>query len=101
MINQFSTTQYIPLGFAQAFMQSKTRATKIIKLEIADGRQWEVTCRITQANCTLGKGWIVFARDYGLEIGDVCVYEISPSNHEVFKVQVAKKSQIKAGGYFS
>ncbi|KAK9747627.1 hypothetical protein RND81_02G004200 [Saponaria officinalis] len=88
----------IPLPFARELLGRKNYCTEYIKLEAADGRHWEVKCIINGSKSMFGRGWIIFARHYGLEVGDVCVFEVISSKPYVLKVQVAKKSLIESTG---
>lgn len=73
---------------------TKRKEVKLIKLEAYGGKQWTVRCISFRSKCTFGAGWIIFARDEGLEVGDACVFELTDANNYVLKVDVVKKSQI-------
>ncbi|CAO2818741.1 unnamed protein product [Amaranthus hypochondriacus] len=85
----------IPVSFCHKYLVgTKRKEVKLIKLEAYGGKQWTVRCISFRSKCTFGAGWIIFARDEGLEVGDACVFELTDANNYVLKVDVVKKSQI-------
>ncbi|XP_074267996.1 B3 domain-containing transcription factor VRN1-like isoform X2 [Silene latifolia] len=81
----------IPRAFAQRYM--KCKAGDSIRIGLGDGKQWLVRCcrSSTLLNCSFGKGWLQFAQDVGLEVGDVCFFELTDVKNTVFKVHIAAK----------
>ncbi|KAL9239752.1 hypothetical protein vseg_014044 [Gypsophila vaccaria] len=86
----------LPMAFARGFLKCTHDDSKDIELEAIDGRLWEVKCIIHGSKSMIGRGWTTFVREIGLEVGDVCVFEVISSRPDVLKVQIAKKSQIKS-----
>ncbi|CAN0923203.1 B3 domain-containing protein At3g18960 [Linum grandiflorum] len=69
-----SQQRRIPSSFIKehAFMRDAKQA----KLEVGD-KVWPVRlCTMFDKYVNLGAGWIRFARDNSLELGDVCVFEV-------------------------
>ncbi|XP_074267940.1 B3 domain-containing transcription factor VRN1-like [Silene latifolia] len=90
----------IPMPFARELLGcSSTNVSKFIKLEGADGTQLEVKCLKHGSKSIFGQGWIKFARHNGLQVGDICIFEVISSDNNLLKVQVVKKSKIKAAGF--
>lgn len=86
----------IPVHFGRYHLKCRAMQSKFIKLTAYGGRQLTVKCIRNRNKCTFGSGWIIFARVVGLEVGDVCVFELTDATNFVLNVQVAKKSRIKA-----
>lgn len=93
--------QNVSLPFGRDHLGSKGDVTKLVILEAYDGRQWKVRCIISHYRCTFGSGWIIFAREIGLEVGDICVFERTRAEECLLKVHIAKKSQINAASISS
>ncbi|KAK9115638.1 hypothetical protein Sjap_014585 [Stephania japonica] len=47
-----------------------------IKLQVPDGRLWEVGFSSYMAQIRISKGWAAFMHGTNLQIGDVCVFEL-------------------------
>ncbi|PHT41958.1 hypothetical protein CQW23_20812 [Capsicum baccatum] len=86
----------IPPGFVQDYMP---KTSEQIKLEDSDGNKWNVHCIRRKTCMFLSKGWVNFARDNGLVIGDTCVFELIKdiqADELMLKVHIFRK---KRGGY--
>ncbi|KNA26039.1 hypothetical protein SOVF_001060 [Spinacia oleracea] len=81
----------ISLPFARDHIKCMEMGSKLIKLEVYGGKQFTVKCRRSYRRCTFGTGWIIFAREVGLAVGDVCVFELIDAKNYVLYVHVAKK----------
>ncbi|XP_010679359.3 B3 domain-containing transcription factor VRN1-like [Beta vulgaris subsp. vulgaris] len=85
----------IPLHFGRRHLRCKLNECKLVKLEAYDGSQWEVNCFLDYRKMAFRQGWMMFARHIGLEAGDICAFELINAKKYVFKVHVAKSSQVK------
>ncbi|KAK9117924.1 hypothetical protein Scep_016017 [Stephania cephalantha] len=47
-----------------------------IKLQVPDGRSWEVGCSSYMTQIRISKGWTAFMRGVNLQKGDMCVFEL-------------------------
>lgn len=69
-------------------------------LEVSDGRTWRARCGMyywnnrTRRMADLRNGWNKFARDNKLQVGDVCVFEMTRKNSRriSFKVYIFQAS---------
>ncbi|XP_021768774.1 B3 domain-containing transcription factor VRN1-like isoform X1 [Chenopodium quinoa] len=78
----------IPKAFGQGHLRCEIYQKKSVKLEAYDGRQWNVECVRDRTKYILSRGWINFARQIGLEVGDVCVFELTDAKMHVLRVRV-------------
>ncbi|KAL2934864.1 B3 domain-containing transcription factor VRN1 [Bienertia sinuspersici] len=83
----------IPKPFGQEHIGHET---KVIKLEAYDGRQWKVKCNKDATKYSLRGGWKIFAQEIGLQVDDICVFELIDAKKYVLKVHVTTK---KSGIY--
>ncbi|XP_021770105.1 B3 domain-containing protein LOC_Os12g40080-like isoform X1 [Chenopodium quinoa] len=82
----------IPKAFGQGHLRCEIYQKKSVKLEAYDGRQWNVDCVRDKTKYIFSRGWINFARQIGLEVGDICVFELTDAKKHVLRVHVVKNS---------
>ena len=82
--------QRIPAKFARTYIKEKQCKAS---LRVSDGRSWYVQYKVRgmqdvnqQAEFT--QGWSIFRRENNLEVGDVCVFELTKGNEISFKVSI-------------
>ncbi|EEF40064.1 hypothetical protein RCOM_0603690 [Ricinus communis] len=88
-LNLRSHTAYVPAQFAREVLKE---APRFFKLQVPDGREWNV--KANQRTCkrmNFGKGWIAFRRENDLKENDVCVFELIRKN--VFKVYIFRDKE--------
>lgn len=78
--------QNIPTGFCKKYLPPGYY--KFI-LENTEGGKWEASSTPCNATIQLGDGWIGFARDNGVKIGDDCLFELESKSKTV--VHIIKK----------
>ncbi|KAH9626877.1 hypothetical protein KSS87_002277 [Heliosperma pusillum] len=78
----------VPIAFARGHMNCE--AGDLIKIEMCDGKQWLVRCCRSRFYFSFGKGWLQFVRHACLEVGDVCLFELTDAKNCVLKFHVAK-----------
>ncbi|XP_074267951.1 B3 domain-containing transcription factor VRN1-like [Silene latifolia] len=78
----------IPIAFARCHMNCK--AGDLIKIEMWDGKHWLVRCCRSRTYFSFGKGWLQFVRHACLEVGDVCLFELTDAKNCVLKVHISK-----------
>jgi len=64
-------------------------ATQDILLQVLDGRTWQMTLK----HGRIIKGWRAFASNNDLNVGDVCIFELTDSQTPCFKVSIIPISQ--------
>ncbi|XVF59518.1 hypothetical protein PTKIN_Ptkin07bG0282300 [Pterospermum kingtungense] len=78
----------IPFGFVEQHFKPNI---EMLKLQVAD-RSWPV--KITRDSChrraKLTSGWIAFARENFLRVGDICVYELDTVSNVMLKVSISR-----------
>ncbi|KAL8108510.1 hypothetical protein AgCh_024821 [Apium graveolens] len=57
-------------------------------LQLSHGRTWQVNCTISRAAAKFSTGWRLFAQEYSLVVGDVCVFELINCSEKVFSVSI-------------
>ncbi|CAL2271922.1 unnamed protein product [Prunus armeniaca] len=75
---------HLPSEFARRHLV-KQRARNII-LKILDGRTWVVEFKYETSITRFQRGWLAFARDNNLKVGDVCVFVLIDCNERLFEV---------------
>ncbi|CAL9025373.1 unnamed protein product [Prunus brigantina] len=75
---------HLPSKFARRHLV-KQRARNII-LKILDGRTWLVEFKYETSIARFQRGWLAFARDNNLKVGDVCVFVLIDCNERLFEV---------------
>ncbi|KAM7250279.1 hypothetical protein ACFE04_022162 [Oxalis oulophora] len=80
----------IPTSFAREYMNQKKDSVTLIK--DCGGKTWIATyyCGTSYLNGRLNNGWLSFACDNKLEIGDVCAFELVKQNETVLRVSIFK-----------
>ncbi|KAK7857185.1 b3 domain-containing transcription factor vrn1 [Quercus suber] len=80
---------YLPSeGFTKDYTTKGSTFT--VKLEVVD-RLWPVKLYIYEGkytSCVVSAGWVAFARDNTLRLGDVCVFEVIMRDEVVVKVHI-------------
>lgn len=83
-----SIVQYAPSHFAKKYLKPDVP----IKLQNADGKQWEVCCAFnllkSPGAMRIVKGYIEFRTDNNLSEGDHCVFELINQVPIVLKVTI-------------
>ncbi|BFG37897.1 hypothetical protein CerSpe_241710 [Prunus speciosa] len=75
---------HLPSKFARRHLV-KQPARNII-LKILDGRTWLVEFKYGTSIARFQHGWLAFARDNNLKVGDVCVFVLIDCNKRIFEV---------------
>ncbi|KAG2401327.1 B3 domain-containing protein [Vigna angularis] len=79
----------IPSIFTKKYL--KETGKQDILLQVLDGRTWHVTLK----NGKFFKGWRAFVSHNYLNVGDVCIFELTESQAPCFKVSIIPISQDK------
>ena len=61
-----------------------------VKLQVVD-QIWPIKLYVYEgkySSCVVSAGWSAFVREIGLQVGDVCVFELSMRDDVVFKVHI-------------
>ncbi|ONH94990.1 hypothetical protein PRUPE_7G044500 [Prunus persica] len=75
---------HLPSKFARRHLV-KQPARNII-LKILDGRTWLVEFKYETSIARFQRGWLAFARDNNLKVGDMCVFVLIDCNERLFEV---------------
>ena len=79
------SSQWIPQEFA---VKHLNKDHEVVKLQTLDGRIWVVNYKFP----SILRGWRKFVKESGLEVGDVCAFEmIDYSCFKVHNLTYAKK----------
>ncbi|XP_028767143.1 B3 domain-containing transcription factor VRN1-like isoform X2 [Neltuma alba] len=79
----------VPANFVNQYLKQKKEGA--VLLRVSDGRTWRVKCNREegkQYKFRLNRGWPCFAKDNNLEVGDVCVFELTNTINISFLVHV-------------
>ncbi|KAM5551985.1 hypothetical protein ABKV19_026720 [Rosa sericea] len=75
----------VPAAFVKSFIKE---ANQTLKLQVKD-RSWPVkVIRFGKNSAKFSGGWAAFAKENGLEKGDVCIFELMEINDIVLKVHI-------------
>ncbi|KAI4375718.1 hypothetical protein MLD38_013552 [Melastoma candidum] len=74
---------YLPSCFTEKHLNG---VSGFIKLQLPDGRQWQVRCLYRAGRVKLSQGWYDFCLENNLAEGDVCVFELIRARDIVLKV---------------
>ncbi|KAA8547273.1 hypothetical protein F0562_003863 [Nyssa sinensis] len=74
----------VPSSFVKGHM---TEGTKCVKLQFSNKSQ-PVNLVTHLKRYMLSRGWIAFAKEHALQLGDVCVFELIHRNDAVLKVSI-------------
>ncbi|KAL9239751.1 hypothetical protein vseg_014043 [Gypsophila vaccaria] len=80
----------VPRAFALAYMNCRDRDS--ITIETCDGGRWVVRCLKSRLHCTFGKGWVQLCQNAHLELGDVCLLELTDAENLMLKLHVVNSS---------
>ncbi|XP_074316069.1 B3 domain-containing transcription factor VRN1-like [Silene latifolia] len=80
----------IPLSFARAHL--RCRSGGFVKVKVDDGRQWSIQCYRNRSRCILCYGWNGLLQEMHLEVGDICLFELTDVKKSVFHLFVLKAS---------
>ncbi|KAH9609131.1 hypothetical protein KSS87_004496 [Heliosperma pusillum] len=78
----------IPLSFAREHL--RCTSGDFVRVNVDDGRQWNIQCCMHKLRCILCHGWSGLAQEMHLEIGDVCLFELTDKGNCVFHLHVLK-----------
>ncbi|WVY97237.1 hypothetical protein V8G54_029388 [Vigna mungo] len=87
--NVYGYILVIPSIFTKKYL--KETGKQDILLQVLDGRTWHVTLK----NGKFFKGWRTFVSHNYLNVGDVCIFELTESQAPCFKVSIIPISQDK------
>ncbi|VAI92801.1 unnamed protein product [Triticum turgidum subsp. durum] len=89
-------TVYLGKDYASACLL--TRPGRLRLLLEGDERDWDCRLGLRKSNKTwwIGKAWMKFTLDVGLEEDDICLFELTDTSSLTMKVHVIRKSDIPA-----